>query len=346
MQPKLRAGLPVISRRNGELQIGSDPKYGVILTGLTWNEQALLDWLSRRYSPSRFERHRKALGVSKERLTELLEILDQHGLLESDPLRQNAASAEQMLCARLDGHQSGYLRRKDKSVQVFGANSLGTLVAALLGNAEIGNVVVSKMLEPPSIQAFEHFPFSAHSYGQSRMGTIGDFLRNYLPKNRSINYPTHDLSIIISAGSFPATLAKLLAVDDQPFLMVTYTEMGLSVGPLIHPALGPCPQCIDLHKTDLDSAWPIVADALQGTFARANPPSIDSATLATAAGFIVRIVLDFLDNRNQVPIGTQLYIPTYDTQIQHSFWQAHPSCQCQRFSFCTHDPVVGQELKR
>ena len=84
---KLRHGLRVLEREPGTLQVGADPRWATILTGLAPAESDLLRCLAgpEHSTDSELLRRCAARGVAPARMSELLAGLARAGLLTESP---------------------------------------------------------------------------------------------------------------------------------------------------------------------------------------------------------------------------------------------------------------------
>ncbi|OKL48068.1 hypothetical protein [Boudabousia marimammalium] len=327
---KLRHGIPILQRGNGELQFGSDPVHGLVLKGLTDGEISYLLWLGRRTNRYQIERHQRCLQITDARVAELLQQLSDAGLMDSPTSHRNRPyTAEETLCSRLDGSQEGFRCRKEKHVLVVGADRLGALVASLLGTAGIGNISVKTRKENERISAAELFPFSSSSFGKKRSGAIVTTCQQYSPKINYYSVAQCDLVIMISYGAFSTVDLKLMGLQHIPHLAVSLSDLGATVGPLVQPGATPCTHCVDLHRTDHDSSWPRLQQQLI-SWGRNPPPGVlDAASLSLIAGVILRYATDYLDGRHLIPLGSLSYVPYYPADTTTTQVQPHPRCSCQ-----------------
>lgn len=84
----------------------------------------------------------------------------------------------------------------------------------------------------------------------------------------------------------PIRVRPLLA-RDLPHLPLTVDSVGLTVGPLVIPGVTACTRCLDLHRTEADSAWPTAATQLRITRAPAATAAL-TAVAASLALFTLR----------------------------------------------------------
>lgn len=105
------------------------------------------------------------------------------------------------------------------------------------------------------------------------------------------------------------------------------------VGPLVFPGRTSCLSCADLHRSDRDAAWPVVAAQLRGTVGSADRATV-LATAAVALDRIHRVLRavratgdpagaadpEATDTTWEFDVGTR-------TTVMRR-WSRHPRCTC------------------
>ncbi|MFV0633459.1 hypothetical protein [Demequina sp.] len=92
---------------------------------------------------------------------------------------------------------------------------------------------------------------------------------------------TAALDVLVTVG-IPVTAARLLLSDDQPHLLVTVDEGGVTVGPLVIPGATACVTCLGLAATERDRLWPAVALQCEGRTPHTTPMLAGLAGMLTA----------------------------------------------------------------
>lgn len=88
----------------------------------------------------------------------------------------------------------------------------------------------------------------------------------------------------------PPTRVSELMAGDVPHLPIVVEAAATIIGPAVVPGATPCTTCIHLARTELDSAWPVLAAQLAHTPAR-RPNLIE---LETAAGLAAHALAGLL----------------------------------------------------
>ena len=126
---------------------------------------------------------------------------------------------------------------------------------------------------------------------------------------------------------------RLLA-DGAPHLLAhTYERLGV-VGPLVVPGQTPCLHCLDLHRVDRDSAWPVLSAQL------ANPsrpptglpaaPACDvvlASAVAASAAIAVLALVDEPTTASELA-GARLELRPPQLWPRRRSWPRHPACGC------------------
>ncbi|MGV0656278.1 cyclodehydratase [Mycolicibacterium thermoresistibile] len=117
-----------------------------------------------------------------------------------------------------------------------------------------------------------------------------------------------------------------------PHLPVRVRDHTGLIGPLVIPGVTSCLGCGDLHRTDRDAAWPVVAAQLRGTVGAADRATV-LATAALALEQVNRVVRAVLgdDPAHSTPPPTLDTTLEFDVRV-HSIvmrrWSRHPACSC------------------
>lgn len=132
-RPRLDGSARPIVRSSGMVQLGvtGDPG-GMLLSGLSADELALLDRLDGSLSETELYAAARASGVPHRRVGELLSVLRRHGVLLADRAGTTRSSQE--------GRLMTVARSEDRLVVVDGTGPLALAVAAVLRASGVGQV--------------------------------------------------------------------------------------------------------------------------------------------------------------------------------------------------------------
>lgn len=328
---RLRPGLSVLWRCEGESQIGTDPRCAVVLGGLTAGEQQVLDHL--RHGPTEADLLRvgKTAGVSPARVRELVSMLDRGGVLDrregARPLPPHVIEpAEPAYWARITpgGEGAAVVELRDRAVvAVVGLGQVGVRVARHLAEAGVGTVLLE---DDSPVGRQDLGAYHPRDLGRPRRSQAEAELRSAFPMLRTTadDAARPDLVITVTWGVVDPVRLRELMREDVPHLPVVLGDVDLAVGPLVVPGNGPCTRCLDLHRTDADEAWPAVATQLRG---RTSPGTAATAAQLGAA-IAAHQVVAWLDGRELVIRRSTLEVSGLSPLPALRRWDVHPECGC------------------
>ncbi|MGH3860872.1 TOMM precursor leader peptide-binding protein, partial [Actinokineospora sp.] len=170
--------------------------------------------------------------------------------------------------------------------------------------------------------------FTAEDVGRERAAAARDAIQRVDPAVRDTRAQP-DLALLTDAlVPDPAVVARLVE-QGIPHLPIRVRDGVGIVGPLVIPAATACLTCADLHRTDYDKCWPIIAAQLAG-----RPQLADLAAVHATAGLAaaqVLAALRWLASPGPHPPAVctrSLEIDPVDATIAHREWPPHPHCAC------------------
>jgi hypothetical protein len=299
--------LPVLRRGPDEVQVGTDPRWAVRLTHLA-PEQA--DALVGR------------AALEEPPLSALADELAAAGLAVRDETPDGTPDALVQGLLRPDDVPAARSRR-DSCIGVVGLGPTGLGIAAGLAAAGIGTVLVDDE-RPVRTVDVGATGYRWSDVGQPRERAATRLLRDLSPTVGADGPATPGVLVVVEgAAADPARAERLLSLD-VTHLSVVVREADTVVGPLVVPGAGACLRCLDLHRADLDPAWPLVLSQLVGTDAVEPGP-----VASVAAGLAVAAVLAVVDGRSPAP-GLTWEVALPDAVPRERTWQTHARCGCTR----------------
>ena len=304
--PKLRAGLPVLQRDDGEIQVGLDGDSALIFGEPRL--RAVLECLDGAHHVRRLRELGLLAGLEPGEVDRVLRVLDE---------------------ARLLAEGGRGLRPVDvleqRSVRLIGAGPLGEAIARLLADSLLGRLWV-----------VDDHPARRPGRTSSQMlSTRSEALRAALadrPRLR-VDVTSHwskpegvraDLTVIATeTAEADRLLADDLTHTDQPHLVVRSTGNAVVVGPLVIPGRTACLRCTDLVRRDADSAWPALLDQLTRLRLPADPTL--SAWAATVAA---TQAVGYLRGGTPEACGATIELGGNDLLTRWRTWHPHPGCGC------------------
>jgi bacteriocin biosynthesis cyclodehydratase domain-containing protein len=112
---------------------------------------------------------------------------------------------------------------------------------------------------------------------------------------------------------------------DIPHLSVVIGDQRTRVGPVIVPGLTACAHCLDLHRSDVDGSWGVIAGQLWGRL----PAEPSLLVTREAAVLAARRVLTRLgDEPPSEPDEAIVTIDSATGQARQTLSRPHPGCGC------------------
>ena len=108
---------------------------------------------------------------------------------------------------------------------------------------------------------------------------------------------------------------------DIPHLPVIVTDSAVTVGPLVVPGRTACLHCRELHRRDVDPAWPAIAAQLMTL----PPPAAHPLRTASAIALAARVAAHHLAGAAPVP---ELRITGDGDELSERRVAPHPDCRC------------------
>jgi len=366
MHVQIKPGLRLVWRGPTVLQIGLDPRHGVLLDGLAPGDRPVLTALT-----GGLDLDDRTLG---HREHELVRLLAGAGVLIARRagrarLRQLGPHRERLVpdaaaWSVLDNEGSdGWERlagRARRTVQVIGSGRTGAALATTLAAAGVGRVLVLDPAPagPGDISPAGTHPGDAHlSRQEAARRAIRRVLGPAPEESPDAEAPSAldraDLVVRVEPDVADAGATLDLLAADVPHLSVVVREAGVVVGPMVLPGQSACLRCLDLHRAQRDPGWPRILAQL---LARRTPPSVpcglsgssvpsvtaeEVAIAQLAASLATLQVLGVLDRGDLVPsagaethprrpaaVSATLEVDLPDGLISRREWPVHPRCGC------------------
>jgi len=330
-RPCLKSHAQPLRRGPGSLQLGLSPGTGVVLDGLSAAEIAVTESLDGSMDVQTLYAVAAAAGVAAERISVLLRTLAEHHLLIDAPtdrawlspadnplrylLRPDAAAMAIAAAYDLAGDGFDHIAaRSTQHVVVSGEGDLPYALANLLRMGGIGQV----SLGANAVNTLD-LDLRSRRSGQQRdtPGPVSDLAAR------------PDLVVLAAMGALHPDAGEPWLRRGIPHLPVVVQAHRVQVGPLITGGAGPCLSCMDLHRRDRDSAWPVLLSQLAPGWplrpgATVNLESSLTAMTTGAAAMLVHACLD----GQPVPDDLVLELSLPWPAILCRRWFRHPLCEC------------------
>lgn len=340
-RPTLLPGITRLWRDRHTLQLGVEPGRAVLLEVADPRAARLLDLLDGSRSERRVLAYAADADVRPDHARTLLDallaaglVVPAHTLLPRElagPARARLAAeagALALATARLPGTPAQVLRRRLAArVMVSGAGPLGAAVAVALAQAGVGHVHPG-LTGPVRPADLVGTGIPAAEVGRPLAAAARDAVDRAAPGTRTgpLRRGRVDLVVRLGADRPAALLAAGYAQRRQPHLLVALREGVPVIGPLVRPPVGPCLNCLDLHRTDRDPDWP----ALAAQLAAGRPePACAAATLLAAGGYAAAEALVQLDGGTPETLGCAVEVAG-PGRFRRRVWPPHALCGCSR----------------
>lgn len=327
----LRAGLRVLPRAADELQIGTDPRWAVRLTGLGHTEMRW--WASVDDATDLTALPGRAADAGLDAATVASTIADLHraGLTRArpdGPPGPRTAETTAWGLVRPDTTGEAVVAARSRAVVgVTGLGPTGLGVALQLAAAGVGTLLVDDDAVVRSADATAG-PYQWADVGTPRVVAARRTLRDAAPRTRVEHDGTPDVVVLVEHDAADPTVAARLVSAGVPHLSVVLRAADAHVGPLVRPGTDPCLQCVDLHRTDADPAWPTLLNAVTARRPGLSGPAEVGVMATVCAGLAAAQVLTHLAGTRPVTCGATLEVRLPDLQVRHRSWAPHDACGC------------------
>lgn len=323
---RLRPGIGVLWRGPTAVQLGTDDRWAVALVDLDPAAARALASLPPGADVRAVRERLTREGVDPREVEAVLAHLAAAGhLVPVGAPTAGAPEADAWSLLAADGDGAAVLRRRGRAVvELRGGARLTAVVATTLAAAGVGTLLVRG-----------DGPVQPHDVGLAGLGTrhvgstvaaaVGQVLADVAPHVRTQASRARDLVVLVEEGvADPAVHGRLLA-DDVPHLSVLLREASVLVGPLVVPGVTACLRCVELHRTVLDPAWPVVATQLRQ---RRVPVRLEAGLAAVAGALAATAVLAWVDGRPVTVRDAALELRLPDVVPRRLTWERHPECGC------------------
>ncbi|TWH22587.1 ThiF family adenylyltransferase [Prauserella rugosa] len=336
-RPRVVPGLDVLHRREGELQIGLDPRHAVVLNKLSPMLVDLLRGLDGSRSTGTLmqlaasEPGRATEGGGAEHLRRLLTELTRRGLLEDTDApahTRSVRSDEPALWSLTSSRQrrTTAARWAQSTVLLQGGGRLAAALARTLATAGVGHIDAQAegRVGPEDLGS----GFVDGDVGTPRRQAITELVRrtNSSTKTGKVRGKNRPDLVVLADTVVPAPeVVNDLMAQRQPHLLVRVRDGIGIVGPLVYPGRSACLRCADLERTGFDECWPRVASQLAGRI-----PRTDLCSVITAAGIAGGQILRMLDPDDSIPPAwnSTIEVDAFGASLYTRRWAPQAACPC------------------
>lgn len=342
---QLQPGLRVLRLDDDTVQIGTDTRWGLRITGAN---EALLGWLRAGAPPPRKAGLNRADTVACE---ELLKVLVEAGLATAEVAKTPRAPAS------IEGVSSGLLfpagepndvpaRRAAAQVTIDGLCRTGLAIAIGLRAAGVGRLT---LLDRTLVSANDlGTGYRTSDISHPRSSSAAKILNDLVPRvPRPISKEelaaeadspegSPQLYVVVRHGGISSPLRHELANMEVPILPVVGEANQGWLGPLSRPQVGPCLNCFDHYIHDEDPFWPSVreqlslGDAPQTVPASSVPSYLNANRVITGllAAHALNEAIAHVDGYVPISLRARIDFSYPGAQVRVSEFDPHPECGC------------------
>lgn len=298
------AGLGVYWRTRDVLQIGLDPRVGVLVEGLSRPEQEIVTFLTRSRTAAEINTMAALKGVSQERITAILGLLHRAGVLEglAVPAPTGADSPAQHNMLPTVRTNSGSPSRAHHHVHIARLDCLGVEIGLRLAQLGVGTVSFS---DTGTVHASDHPLLWPNWHGVIREQAMTTVLRQLSPSTSTASEKPPGVVVFTGTHFIHPYLTRICMDEGIPHLLAWEEEIDVCVGPLVEPQSSSCATCMFHNRISGDPAWNLLAPQAQAGV----PLATAGESRALAAGIAVRSLLGFLDGLGNSLRNTQWRVP-------------------------------------
>ncbi|MDO5671672.1 MAG: hypothetical protein Q4G30_02275 [Actinomycetaceae bacterium] len=290
------------------------------LTNLSTSECQLVSELRLGLTLAEYKKRASRLRITPNKASRILKKIRELGVL-TPATREGTSDTEGRYWLRRLGSAHLVHNRSLHTVMLTSLDPLGRMLALGLACAGIGTLITN---DTQAIPWASSAWWGLNLVGmQRREGLRLDFKSRGLSTKVTTSATEIDLLVSINSPVEDPVLAQEALSRGIPHLPITFTGTSMRVGPLVTARLGPCIQCVNLHRTQLDPAWPLTATQLYST----PPLEADASLIMQGAGKALSASLSFLDRRDETQIGA-VNIINSEGQTSREEIRAHPDCGC------------------
>lgn len=326
-QGRLRPGVALLWRSLTDVQVGTDPRWSVVLADLSPTASRAL----RRVAPGADVRALRAElarhDVDPAEADAVVDHLRAARLVVRAPARAGRhpdRTAWSLLDVAGDG-DAVLAARARRRVRVQGLDRVGAQIAVALAAADVGTL---EPADPAPVTTEDVGPAGVglRDVGRPREAVVGEVLRRCADGVR-VAAPRRgsppDVVVLVEPGAADPERQRALMADDVPHLSVVVREASVLVGPFVVPGRTACLRCADLHRVGHDPRWPALVAQLVD-----RPVTAETTLAVAAAGIAAAQVTAYLDGRPVAVAEASLELRLPDLMPRRTTWPPHPRCGC------------------
>jgi bacteriocin biosynthesis cyclodehydratase domain-containing protein len=350
VRPVLKTALRRLWRDQTTLQIGVHHQRALIVSGVSERTAQLVAALDGAHDAAALRSTARGLGLDESVADRLLAMLTEAAVLddaatdnrpisalprpERDRLAPDLASLS-LVSGALDGGLPAIAARQRARITIVGGGRVGAATATLLAAAGVGHIVID---DPATCRPSDCGPagLSISDIGATRAQATHAAIHRVSLSTSTLGPSSGepaDLTVLAPTTGGAVNPAASSVADDLlragiPHLCVTVREAIAVVGPFVVPGVTACLRCLDLHRSDRDAAWPMIAAQLASDGGRPATEACDVVLATLAASVCALQALAHIDGEQPATLGGTLEVALPDWRIRRRSWRPHPACGC------------------
>lgn len=333
---RLAPGRAVLWRSPTSLQLGLDLQRAMVLDGLPDALAALLRRMDGVRSTAELLAEAEAAGSPPGEGRRMLAELHRTGLVQDAAAADSgpagwhrtalATEAAGWSVHTTRGARDVLRRRCSAAVRVVGSGRVAVALATALAAAGVGRLAVHAT---GTVGAADlGTGYLPDDIGRPRTAAATDAVRRAAPEVLVRDRQRPDLVVLTDLLVPDPDLVTELIAARVPHLMAYPLEGRAVVGPLVWPGRSSCLHCAQLHRAEVDLAWPKLAAQLVGRIPQAGL----AATLLTAALTAEQVLAALAGPDAGLPVpptwGATLELDPLRGRLRRHLRPAHARCGC------------------
>jgi bacteriocin biosynthesis cyclodehydratase domain-containing protein len=362
VRPVVKTALRRVWRDASTVQIGVNPDRAVVLGGVGGKTADLMAAFDGTKDHQDLRLTARELGLDPRVADRLIGLLADASVIddaatspaalahldhaERDRLAPDLASIS-IVSGRPDAGISTMAVRQQAGVVVIGAGRVGAAIAALLSAAGVGRIAID---DPATCRPADCAPAGSAlpDVGATRAQAARAAIHRVSASVRTSSPPSagrsgadrFDIAVVAPSSALDPHVTEALVRAGTSHLIAQVRETTGVIGPLVVPGRTACLRCLDLHRSDRDPAWPLIAAQLATRGHRPSVQACDVALATLVASVAALQVLEEIDAAagattadatSRTPCATYngtLEITLPDWRIRRRSWSPHPACGC------------------
>jgi len=327
MQVRLRPGMRLLWRDATTVQVSNSGLDGVVFENVRPDEIRLLEDLQIQGAAN----DRSHPVLAKLHDADLLLPMARLGINHlSHSLRARLQADARALSTQSPGGIGWPVlsQRQRSAVEVRGLGRTGALLTRLLAHSGLGEILIADDT-PIVIDDLSPGGYSSQDLGQRRATALRAALQRDAPEI-SIGFAGSrhpDLCVLIAHHAVNPIYYQRLMRHDVAHIAIVLSEGRATVGPFVIPGQTPCLQCLDLHRLDIDPAWPMLATQLMNIELDEQCPE-ESVLAGLVAHLGAGQILSAIAGSQPLTTAATMELTVTDYVPALREWSIHPDCGC------------------